>query len=117
MIKPMNGERYEREFEESYSKKLVEQFVDVKKIIIPFMAVYANTIKDVHKSIKIGAAIEACQILNKQLTEYFNKKRNYSVKELQEKNENFDDMISNLQKYYKDAVIELDNQSDKGLRR
>ena len=115
MIKPMNGKDFEREFQESTAKKLLEDYKDFQKKIIPVMVVYSSKTKDVHKSVKITAMIEACEILNKQLKEYFNKKRNYSYKELEEKNENFADMMTNLQRFYQNVIIELESDSGKNL--
>lgn len=115
MIKPMNGKDYERQFEESTAKRLLEDYKDFKKVIIPIMLGYANKIKDFHKSFKITNIIEACETINKQLNEYFSKKREYTTKELEEKNEDFYDMMTSLQSYYQTAIMEINHDAEKGL--
>lgn len=115
MIKSMNGKDFDREFEESTAKRWLEEYKDFRKLVIPIMIAYSKKIKDVHKSTKITAMIEACEILNKQLNEYFSKKRKYTTRELEEKNDDFYDMMTNLQYYYQTAIIDINCETEKEL--
>ena len=109
----ISPEQFEKDLYKIEAKKLISNYKDFQKTIIPSLNSYASITpiksqKDVMKGVIYG-----CEMLYKALTEYCEGKMWLSLDELKMKVKNFEKSMDMLQKkYIKIVTEELPNDED-----
>ena len=81
------------------------EFYDELKVVFPYLLAYSKRTEDRKEKINITANLEACQIMYNDAVKTVKKTRKVPLHELEEINDTLQELLTILQKYYRNLTL------------